>query len=427
MTTNRRTFLRGLGTVIALPALEYFQTTTAHAQAAASGAKRVFFFYIPNGANFRTASGGGALALSDVLSPLNNIRDYVTVINGLQLRGASAGRAGDHARAASAFLTCVQPMFPGPGVTKSFDQMLAETIGSSTRVGSLTLGGENGGGSDSGYSPAYVGNLSWLSASTPNTKETDPIAVFNRLFSGGTVAEQSAQRVQRFKYGKSVLDFVRDESAALSERLGSEDLSKLEEYLTSLREMEIRLGLGGSPAVAAANCQSVARPTFNGGYDQRVRAMYELTYHALACGMTRVGSFLLGNEGSGISYGFIGVQGGHHEISHDGSQNGRAKIDTIVKWHAGQLAAFAERLRATPEGNGNMLDHSILVFASGINDGTRHNHDQLPVLIVGRGGMQGGRVVDAPNAPLANLYVSIAKAMQAPIDRFADSTGALAL
>jgi hypothetical protein len=395
------------------------------AQAQAAAAKRVFFIYVPNGASFQAQAGGGAFNLPDVLSPLGAVKDYVSVVKGLNLQAARANRGGDHARAAGAFLTCVEPEYPGPGVAKSFDQVLAEAIGDRTRLGSLTIGAETGGGGDSGYAPSYVSNISWLAASTPNTKETDPLALFNRLFAGGTPAEQVAQEATRFKYGKSVLDFVRAEANALGGRLGSGDRAKLDEYLTSLREMEARIG---TSAVAGAGCREVASPSFNGGYDQRVSAMYDLSYHALACGLTRVGSFLLANEGSNVSYGFAGVSGGHHEISHDASPDGRAKIDSIVKWHVGQLAKFAERLKSTAEGSGNMLDNSILVFGSGIGDGTRHNHDQLPIIVVGRGGgFQGGRVVEAANAPLANLYTAIAKAMGAPVERFADSTGVVRL
>lgn len=423
MHNDRRSFLRGLGSLVALPVLESLRGTAAMAQTAT--AKRIFFFYVPNGASFQVQAGGGALTLSDVLSPLGPVKDYVTVVKGLNLQAARVDRAGDHARAAGAFLTCVEPQHPGPGVDKSFDQVLAEAVGTGTRLGSLTIGAETGGGSDSGYAPSYVGNISWLSASSPNTKETDPLALFNRLFAGGTAAEQVAQEAARFKYGKSVLDFVRAEAKALGGRLGAGDRSKLDEYLTSLREMETRIG---TSTVAGAGCQDVPRPSFNGSYDQRVSAMYDLSYHALACGLTRVGSFLLANEGSNISYGFAGVSGGHHEISHDASPDGRAKIDTIVKWHVGQLAKFAERLKSTAEGSGNMLDNSILVFGSGIGDGARHNHDQLPIIVVGRGGgIQGGRVVDAANAPLANLYMAIARAMGASMGRFADSTGVVSL
>lgn len=425
METNRRNFLRGFGTIVALPALEYFAPAAAFAQS--SRIKRIFFFYIPNGANFYMNDAAGGLNLSDVLSPLNNVKDYVTVVNGLELATARGFRAGDHARGLSTFLTCVEPQFPGPGVAKSFDQVLADSIGRNSRFASLNLGTESGAGSDNGYSAAYNGNMSWLAPGTPNTKETEPMAVFSRMFGAGTASEQTQQQAQRFKYGKSVLDFVREESNALNRRLGSSDKSKLDEYLTGLRELESRLGIGGgSSAVIGANCKQVAPPQFNGGYEGRVAAMYELSYHALACDMTRVGTLLLANEASNVSYGFLGVYGGHHQISHDASPNGRAQIDTIVKWHVGQLAKFAERLRSTSEGNGNMLDNSLLVFGGGIADGARHNHDNLPILLIGRGGgIRSNRVVNAGRMPLANLYVTLAQRTGVQLPQFGDSNGNL--
>lgn len=425
MDTNRRNFLRGFGTIVALPALEYFAPIAAYAQSARI--KRIFFFYVPNGANFYMNDSAGGFNLSDVLSPLNSVKDYVTVVNGLELATARGFRAGDHARGLSTFLTCVEPQFPGPGVAKSFDQVLADAVGKNSRFASLNLGTESGAGSDNGYSAAYNGNLSWLAPGTPNTKETEPLAVFNRMFGAGGRAEQQQQQAQRFKYGKSVLDFVREESSALNRRLGSSDKSKLDEYLTGLRELENRLGIAnGASAAIGANCKEVAAPQFSGGYDSRVAAMYDLSYHALSCDMTRVGTFLLANEASGISYRFLGIYGGHHQISHDASPNGRAQIDTIVKWHVGELAKFAERLRTTSEGSGNMLDHSLLVFGGGIGDGARHNHDNLPILMIGRGGgIRSGRVVNVGRMPLANLYMNLAQRIGAPLQQFGDSSGSL--
>lgn len=424
MSINRRQVLRGLGTAIALP---YFASLGQLAKAQSARAKRVFFFYVPNGANLHMTNAG-EFRLSDVLSPLLSARDYVTVVNGLKLQGASVPRAGDHARAAGAFLTCVQPQHPGPGVARSFDLVLADSIASQSRTFALTLGGEDGGGGDSGYAPAYTGNISWLSANAPNTKETDPNAVFRRLFTSGTNGARLALAQAQDK-GKSILDFVRGEAKSLNARLSSGDQAQLEEYLSSIRSMERRLGGLSAPApLSTAQCQNVETPNPGSNYAGRIEALYDLSFHALACGATNVGSLLLGNEGSNLSYAFAGVPGGHHEISHDGSDDGRQKIDTIVKWHVQKLAAFVERLRTTAEDGGNMLDHTLLVFASGIGDGTRHNHDQLPVMVIGRGGgIKGGRVVDAGGAPLANLYVQIAGLTGAGISSFADSTGALNL
>jgi hypothetical protein len=421
-----------MGGFIALPALEYFAPTGALAQQAAS-ARRILYCYVPNGAFWQPTGTGTGFELPPVLSPLSALKDYITVVSGLNLPSALDARSGDHARATGAFLTGKLPKFPGPDVARSIDYDLAEIIGAGTRYATLTLGGENGAGSDNGYSEAYQGNFSWASPTAPSTKETNPQAVFQRLFGGGApqpqvpnpnAAPPPGGSQTRAASDQSVLDYAVEEANALNANLGSADRQKLDEYLTSLRDLEKRLYSGGGGGGASAQCTPPAQMDAAGGYEQRIALLYDLMYHAFACDLTRVGSFMVANEASNISYAFAGVPRGHHEVSHDDSEGGRQALAGIVKWHIEQLANFLNKLKTA-----NLLDSTLVLFGAGLGSGARHDHENLAVLVAGRaeGVVPGGRHIVANRAPLSNLHLTLAQALGASWTKFGESTAALSL
>lgn len=432
---DRRKFLRGVGGCLALPTLEYFAPTGAMAQASA---RRILYCYMPNGAFWQATGGGTGFELPEVLSPLSQLKEYITVISGLTLPSARDTRAGDHARAAGAFLTGVLPKFPGPDVARSIDYDLAELIGAGTRYATLTLAGENESGSDSGYAEAYQGNFSWASARAPSTKETNPQAVFERLFGGGMVpapgssggsifnVSSKAKSPSRPASDKSVLDYVKHEAEALGGRLGKADRQKLDEYLTSIRELETRVypEVEDDGSEPAGQCKAPTQIGPAGTYQQRVGLLYELMFHAFACDLTRVGTFMVANEASNIGYDFAGVSRGHHDVSHDDTERGHQDLAGIIKWHIGQLAAFLAKLKAA-----NMLEDTLVLFGAGLGDGARHDHDDLAILVAGRAGglVPGGRHIEAKGAPLSNLHLTLAQALGANWSKFGESTAALGL
>lgn len=480
---DRRRFLRGAGACIALPALEYFLPVKASAQGAGAP-RRVLYCYLPNGAYWQPSSGGAGLTLPPVLSPLASLQEYITVVSGLNNPSANDNRSGDHARATGAFLTGVTPQYPGPNIKRTIDYDLAEVIGQGTPYTTLTLGGEGAGGSDNGYSETYNSNFSWASSTTPSTKETNPQAIFARMFrnvprrpgqartptgsstavssdtstnnmiasagsgtAGGIFAQASEPDVPAFR-GKSVLDFVLEEAAALNRSLGSADKQKLDEYLTSVRDLEKRVYLVDSDAGAAVadgsrtfnlrsdqdnlrlqgagsgQCAAPGSMSGGGSYDRNIPLLWDLMYHAFACDLTRVGTFMLANEVSNLSYAFAGIQRGHHEVSHDTSAEGKAALNGIVRWHIQNLANFLTKMA-----NANLLDNTIVMMGAGLGDGAAHDHINLAILLAGRvpGSIPGGRHIVARGAPLSNLHLTIAQALGANWGRFGESTGTINL
>jgi hypothetical protein len=443
---TRRTALKGLGTAVALPWLESlgFASAPAGATAAAGVPKRAAFLYVPNGVNmagWTPAEKGTLTKLTGILEPLDPYKDRVTVISGLALDKARANGdgPGDHARAMAAFLTGRQPRKThGADIRAglSADQHLAAAVGENTRFPSLELGiekGMNAGNCDSGYSCAYSANLSWRGDSTPNAKETDPKAVFDRLFGGNDPKELKEARARRELYQKSVLDFVAEDAKALDKTLGRGDKLKLDEYLTAVREVEVRIEKARQARVAPAPNPGVPAPSgVPAEVQDHLRLMFDLLVLAFRTDQTRVATFPLANDGSNRPYKMIGVSDGHHDLSHHGrNQEKLAKIQKINRFHLEQFAYFVGKLREVKEADGStLLDNVMLVYGSGIGDGDRHNHDDLPVLLVGGGGgtIPGGRhlVFDKKaDTPLMNLYLALFERMGAPAARFGDSTGVL--
>lgn len=438
----RRTFLKGLGTAVALPLLEAMVPGVSLSAAAAGASKatpkRMAFVYVPNGANmadWTPKAVGTDFELPYILEPLKPVQQDLLVLSGLAHDKArpNGDGAGDHARASATFLTGAQARKTQGADIKvgvSVDQIAAERIGRQTRFASLELGCDRGkqtGNCDSGYSCAYSFNISWKTPSTPLPPEVNPRQVFDRLFSGALASENQANRALRERYNKSILDFVLEDAKRLQSNLGATDKRKLDEYLTAVRELETRIEHSEK---FVASLPSNARP--NGipkDYEEHVRLMFDLLALALQTDSTRIATFVMAHDGSNRNYPTIGVSEGHHDLSHHGNDEAKKqKIAKINRLHATQFAYFLQKLKATPEGNGTLLDNCMIVYGSGIGDGNRHNHDDLPVLVAGKGGntiTTGRHIKYARNTPMTNLYLSMLDRTGVKIDRLGDSTGRL--
>ena len=441
----RRTFLRGMGTAVALPLLEGMLPagTSRVIEAAESGnvgapPLRMAFLYIPNGAHmpdWTPADAGTGYQLPPILQPLEPVKQDVLVLTGLAHDKANANGdgAGDHARSAATFLTGAQAVKTDGKdirVGTSVDQIAAKHLGKETRLRSLELGCEQGsstGNCDSGYSCAYSTNISWRSPTTPAIKEVNPRLVFDRLFGNGDQQEESRSRAKRDRDRASVLDFVGDQAKRFRLRLGSADRQKLDEYLDSIREIERQIET--PPGELLADGQLRPPEGIPGEYAAHVRLMGDLMTLAFQTDTTRVCTFMFANAGSDRTYPSINVREGHHTISHhQDDPELQAKIAKINRFHVEQLAYILQRLKSTSEGDGTLLDNTTLVYGSGIGDGNRHNHDDLPILVAGRGRgtIDPGRHVVLPQStPLMNLYLTMLQGAGMSVEQLGDSTGAL--
>jgi hypothetical protein len=300
-----------------------------------------------------------------------------------------------------------------------------------TRFPSLEIGAEGGrqaGNCDSGYSCAYSSNLSWRSTSTPNPKEINPRAVFDRLFGSPNRRDGDQNRARRELYNQSVLDFIAEDAQTLMNRLGGQDQHRLDEYLTSIREIERRITQSAEPNPAAPG---MARPTgLPRDYREHLRLLADLLVLAFQADLTRIATFVFANEGSNRNYRHINIGDGHHDLSHHGRNPEKMdKIRRINRFHIEQFAYMLEKMKAVREADGSsLLDNSMILYGSGNGDGNRHNHDELPILLVGKGGgsLRTGRHISfAHNTPLTNLYIEMLDRMSCPVTSFGDSTGRL--
>jgi hypothetical protein len=439
---SRRTVLKGLGVSVALPFFEAMLPKMAFGQLPAATAfpRRMAFCYVPNGVNmpsWNPNAVGADYIMPKTLQPLNPFRDDLLILSGLTCDKArpNGDGPGDHARAMSAFLTCRQARKTDGTdirVGVSVDQLCAQNVGNRTRFPSLEIGAEGGrqaGGCDSGYSCAYSNNLSWRSESTPQPKETNPRAIFDRLFAGAIRQDADANQQRRQRYNESILDFVLEDANQLNGRLGGSDQRRMDEFLTAIRDIERRI-VAANPVEANAAGASMTRPSANAAdYRVHLRLLADLMAVAFQADLTRIGTFVFANEGSNRNYRIIDVPDGHHDISHH--QNDRAKLEKIAKinrFHMEQFAYLIGRLKEVPEGAGTLLDNCMVLYGSGNGDGNRHNHDELPIVMVGKGGgsVTTGRHVRYPrNTPLANLYIEILDRMGVQVTSFGDSTGRL--
>ena len=438
---SRRTFLRGLGVSIALPWLEVMGPVTSWAAAPTSGLtqqtapNRMAFLYVPNGKNMEDwtpKAVGAAYELPDILKPLEKVKDKTLVLSGLTADKARANGdgGGDHARAMAAFLTGAQPRkTDGADIHAgiSVDQAAALRIGNRTRLPSLELGidqGRRAGNCDSGYSCVYSSSLSWRSATQPLPNEIHPKLAFERLFS----SVPDTERVERDQQRKSILDFVQQDSKALMRQVSGNDVRKLDEYFSAIRDIELRIDSAEKHSPVRSPDYTVPGeiPT---DYQEHLRLMMDLIVLAFQADVTRITTFVLANEGSNKPYPFINVSEGHHDLSHHGGDaEKKAKIRQINIFHTQQLAYFLEKLGATAEGEGSLLDHSMIVYGSGNADGNRHNHDNLPILLAGGGcgTLTSGRHIHYPKeTPLNNLWLSLLNRMEVNLAQLGDSTGSL--
>lgn len=441
---GRRNFLRGLGACITLPGMASLAGGAPAAGAAAArgttatGAPlRTAYLYAPNGVimdTWRPEGFGSEFVLNEAMKPLEGFRKDLQIIKGFAQKNGRPGRdgAGDHARANATFLTGARPRHTSGADIRlgvSADQLAARFLAKETRLSSLELTCErtrNTGGCDAGYSCAYQYNLSWRSEHQPMTPESNPRAVFERIYGAGTAKERAATQEQRHAEQRSILDFVQDSARKMERRLGVEDQEKLDEYLTGVREVEQRIERAekfGPPADPGR----LAPDGTPRDYREHIRILFDMMILAFKSDSTRVASFLIGHDGSNRSIRAAGVSAGHHDLSHHGNdQDTMAKVSRIDRFYLEEFAYFLERMRGTKDVDGQTLLHnSMVVWGSGLSDGNSHSHDDLPIIVAGQAGgkFQPGRHLDVGDAPLNNLFVRLLEEVGLPKAEFGDSTG----
>lgn len=434
----RRTFLRGLGATVALPLLDAMvPALAAQARSAAKPVKRLGFIYIPNGVvmdRWTPTGDGTALTLSPTLQPLERFRDRMTVISGLGHKQAeSLGDGnGDHSRATTTWLSGVHPKrTEGADVRNgtTADQIAARELGAETPLPSLEIALEANnlvGNCDIGYSCVYMNTIAWRTPTTPLPMENNPRVVFERLFGEGGSGQS---RLAQMRKDRSILDSVVQDALRLDRTLGAEDRSTLAQYLDTIRDVEQRI----AKAEARSADSPLALPDRPLGipetFEEHIHLMFDLEVLAFRADITRVVSFLLGRELSQRTHPQIGVVDPHHAISHHQDDPEKiAKLAKINAYHVQMLSYFVERLHETPDGDGTLLDHSLLLYGGGISDGNLHNHSPLPLALIGGGAgtLAGGRhLTYAKDTPMANLLLSVLEKVGVRTDRLGDSTGRL--
>jgi len=431
----RRTFLKGAGCALALPLLD--SMTPAFAAAGDTAASRLAFVYVPNGMimdKWKPAQEGSSFDLPPILEPLAAFRDRFSVLSGLAHKSAQRAPGeggGDHPRAGSAYLTGVHPKARTADRGISVDQLAARELGKHTQLASLELSldsPELAGVCDAGYSLAYTNTISWRSGTTPMLTESQPRVVFERLF-GDSNTTDPAERLAQIQENRSLLDSLTKDVARLLTGLGASDRTKLTEYLDAIRDVERRIELARQQGIQ--ELPVMERPAgIPAKLEDHARIMFDLLVLAFQCDMTRVFTFMMGREQSNRSYPEIGIPDSYHPLSHH--QNERVKMDKVFQidlYHSRIFAYFLDRLRSTPDGDGSLLDHIVLVYGSGISDGNSHSYVDLPTVLFGRGvGLQGGRHIRFPeNTPMTNLHLTLLDKLKVPIENLGDSTGRLEL
>lgn len=432
---SRRTMLKGVGASLALPMLDSMIPALS---AQAKSTPRLGFVYASHGviwSQWKPKKIGANFDLSPNLKPLERVNGQFNILTGLShLEADTKGDgSGDHTRASAAWLTGVHAYDrTRPGVevklATTADQLAAQVIGKNTPIQSMELSVDtpSQGSCDAGDC-FYVNTVSWRTPSTPNMTENQPRVVFERLFGDGGNRDQ---RLARTKRAGSILDSVLEEASDLANDLGNSDKSKLNEYLDSVREVELRIQSGEKQSE-----QSLELPDRPVGipenFEQYCHMMFDLQLLAFRSDLTRVFSLILARELSGRTYPMIGIPGQHHLISHHRDDadlvSQKARIDT---YHVQLLAYFLEKMAATPDGDGSLLDHSLIMYGSGMGNGNLHRHSDMPVLLAGKLGGKfktGYRYDYKPDTPMANLLVTILDSAGVPIEKMGDSTGKLKL
>jgi hypothetical protein len=449
-TLARRTFLRGMGAAVALPVLDamfpaFSQTASARQARQSMKPVRLGYVYTPNGIIgcseksprkflWTPKTVGADFEFGPTLKALEPYRKDVVVFSGLaQANGRALGDGpGDHARATATFLTGVHPYKTGGADFRlgiSADQIAAKEFGKHTPLGSLELGLEPqplAGNCDSGYTCAYM-SMSWRSETSPMPAEINPRAVFERLF-GDEDGTDAATRKARLENQKSVLDYIEGSLARLQSKVGASDRQKLDEYLESVRDIERRIQVTEDTNVLTQMPHMERPSSVPDDYMEYSKLMLDLQVIAWQTDMTRVASFMMGRDGSNRAYREIGISDGHHSISHH--QSDPERVDKLIKideLHVEMFAYLMEKLHTTPDGDGTLLDHSLVVFGSSLSESNLHTHDDLPILLAGNanGQVKGNRhIAYARETPLNNLFLSMFDYAGMPhVDSFGDSTG----
>jgi len=436
----RRTLLRGAGATIALPFLDAMTPRSLGAATPPKAALRAAFVFFPNGANMQywtPTQTGDSYDLPSTLAPLAKYKDELLVLSGLTHDKARAhgDGPGDHARSNSVFLTGAQPLkTDGKDIRVgiSVDQMMADKMGTQTRLASLELGCERGtqsGNCDSGYSCAYSSNISWRSSSMPMAKEVNPRQVFERLFGDPNQVVAERDEAKQAIYRRSILDSVLQDAGDLRRKLGGTDQHKVDEYLDSVRSVERQIqSAERKPDRSIAPTIEVPEGIPHETEDY-IDLMMDLAVLAMQTDATRIVTLTLANEGSNRNFPGIGVTEGHHNISHHGKNPEKLeKIRKIDLFYAYRLAHLLGKMRAISEAGATLLDSSMVVYGCAISDGDKHNHDDLPVLLAGKGAgtIKPGRHIRYANeTPMCNLYVAMLERAGVRVDKFGDSTGKL--
>jgi hypothetical protein len=433
---SRRTVLRGMGTAVALPLLDAMvPALTAQVKTPARAVRRLGVVYHPNGViyeNWLPKGVGRDFTLSRTLAPLAPFRDQLIVVTGLSSHQAEAlgDGGGDHSRASGSYLTGVHVKKSDSVVENgvSMDQIAARSFEKETQLSSLQLTADDNslvGSCDVGYSCAYSSTLSWRTPTLPLMAENNPRVVFERLF-GSSDSTDARVRESRLRQDRSILDSVTSRVKQLQQKLGPTDNTKLSDYLESLRDTERRIQKAEEQRTKQG--PDVEQPSgVPDGFEPHVQLLYDLQVLAYQSDLTRVITFMYGREQTGRTYPQIGISEPHHPLTHH--QNDAEKMEKCTRiqlYHLALFAAYLEKLRATPDGDGSLLDHVMLLYGGGISNSDRHTHGPLPTLLVGggAGALKGGRHLVYPqDTPLTNLQLTLLDRLGVPAKSLGDSTG----
>ena len=432
---DRRTVLRGLGATLSLPLMEAMLPSIGSA-ATISRPKRLQIFYTPNGlsmVNFTPKTTGLNYEMTPILEPLEPFRNEFSVISKLAHYNANAlgDGPGGHGRSCPAFLTGAHAKrTEGSDILSgvSMDQIVAKEFGKETQLASLELGIEPPslmGSCDIGYSCTYTNTLSWRSPTVALPVTVNPGDVFVRLFGDGEMLDEKSRQAQ-LKRKASILDFVREDASRLTSRLGINDRRKMDEYLDAIRDVERRIQKAGEQS-ADVDFSDLTRPSgIPESFEEHVKMMVDLQVLAMQTDMTRVCTFMLGRELSNRTYPEIGVPDSHHMLSHHGGDPEKfAKLVRIDRLHMEQFAYYLERMSTTQDGEGSLLDSTLVLAGACIGEPNDHDNMNLPVMVAG-GGLQGNRHIALPeHTPMCNLMLSMIQALGVPEEKFGDSTQSL--
>ena len=429
----RRTVLRGMGSMLALPLVDSMvPALSAMQRTAAKLINRFGVMYVPNGMimkNYLPVTEGANYELTPTLSALAPFREHVLVVSGLECIPTPGRPGGAHAKASTRFLTDVSPptseTWLDAGI--SMDQILAQETGQYTQLASLELAiesGETAGACDTGFACPYTNTISWKSQNTPLPTQNNPRVIFERLFGDSTSTDPKA-RLVRLRQQRSVLDSVSEEVARLSGVLPQPDRTKLTEYLDAIRGVEQRIQI--AEAQSDQELPLVEHPPgIPSAWEDHVNLMFDLQVLAFQCDLTRVITFMVGHEHSGMTYPQIGVPDAHHPISHH--QQEPEKVEKVAKINAYHMRMFATllgKLQATADGDGTLLDHVTMMYGAGMADSNSHSPIDIPLILAGGGAgtLKGGRHIRFKNTPLANLHLTLLDQFGVHQDRIGDSTG----